>query len=147
MKADDSVDALLKPAPACVLCSRTLEEVGGKRIASTQTIGVTRQAEERDGDEYQSHSLGVGAGYAITWGHPWTPNAVARAINAFQTGHRPWLCQPCANRGCCVCGSPLRIAMASDILHDDGDIRHHMIVPVRNPCSNPECTEFRPVPA
>ena len=145
MKADDSVDAPPKPAPACVLCSRTLEEVGGKRIASTPTIGVTRQAEPRPGDQYQSHPLDVG--YVITWGQPWNPDAVGRAIMTYREGHRPWLCQPCANRGCCVCGSPLRIAMASDILHDDGDIRHHMIVPVRNPCSNPECTEFRPVPA
>ena len=48
-------------------------------------------------------------------------------------------------RACGICGAPLLLPMAAEILHDDGDVRHHMIIPLaRIPCVNPDCSEFRP---
>ena len=139
--------SLKLPADECVLCSQTLDEVGGKRIASTQTLGVTHQDEPRQGGEYHNHSLGSDLGYAITWGDMWDTDAVARAMDAYQAGLRPWMCQICARRACGICGAPLLLPMATEILHDDGDVRHHMIIPLaRIPCVNPNCSEFRPTP-
>ena len=143
----DPTKSLKLPAEECVLCGKTLDKVGGKRITSTQVLGVTHLDEPRQGGEYRNHSLGSDLGYVITWGDGWNVDAVARAVDAYQAGLRPWMCQICARRACGICGAPMALPMAAEILHDDGDVRHHMIVPLaRIPCVNPECSEFRPAP-
>lgn len=55
---------------------------------------------------------------------------------------RAWICQSCGDRACKACGSPLNPPLASDVLHDDGAVRHIGIYPVRPKCIRPSCGRF-----
>ena len=90
------------PAPTCSRCHRTLEEVGGYRLA----------VRER-------------------WRKP---------------PLRTWVCQSCGDRACDTCGSPLYPPLASDVVHDDGTVRHIGILPIRPKCIRPSCGRWGEAP-
>jgi len=139
------------PTKSCVLCERTLEEVGGgKRIIAQQLRGLklSKTLESRgysgcherffplhDDDEQ----------YLLVWGEKllWNENAIERAKKAFQQGYRPWLCQLCAVRACSKCGAPINYPMGSDIIYSDGYTSHVAIQPFDPGCNNKACKKYR----
>lgn len=77
-------------------------------------------------------------------GDVWRDEAIRRAAEQAQAGTRPWVCQRCLHYAVCrKCGHPLQWPPGTDLLHDDGQIRHWGVFPVKPPCGNPECPDWR----
>jgi len=139
------------PTKSCVVCERTLEEVGGgKRIIAQQRRGlkVTKTLEGRgypDCHEQFFPLQDADDQYLLVWGEKslWTEDAIDRAKKAFLQGYRPWLCQLCAARGCSECGAPINYPMGSDILYIDGYTSHIAIHPFDPGCTNKACKKHR----
>ena len=133
-----------RPASACAQCGETLESIGGRRVIGTADRGVLVCGPEMTlGELHPPASIFkmVGAEYVVTYGAGWTEEAELRAFEAGLDGLRPWICQKCAGRTCTKCGAPLENPITSSLLSDDGTVSHLMIVPARNSCINPQCSD------
>lgn len=146
-------DVTLKrpPAKTCIFCDKSLEEVGGKRLAAQKLKGVKLSAECIGGGNpafpYKSVKLFDDLKvYVVVWGEKglWTEAAVNKAKNEFLTGHRPWFCQICGARACMQCGSPINNPAGSDVLSSDGSSSYAPIFAGGCGCINPGCEKYRP---
>ena len=139
------------PSKCCVVCERSLEEVGGgKRVIAQQLRGLVISTRFKGGGDpdypQQSFPLGDAEGSCLlVWGEKelWTYDAIERARHEFLGGRRPWLCQLCARRECSECGAPINYPMGSDILNDNGCSSHVAMFPVDPGCTNTACKKYR----
>ena len=135
----------LLPADRCVICQKSIEEIGGRRIIGQHLRGVCLSDKYLGGGHpnfpYQRFHISSYSKYLTVWGEVsmWNEDAVERAISAFQQGKRPWFCQVCGNRFCPDCGSPLIHPVGSDVLYDDGCSSHVPMLPCSPGCINPDC--------
>jgi hypothetical protein len=136
----------LLPADRCVICQKTLKEVGGQRIIAQQVRGVCLSKKFRGGGDknfpYKSFKISPYPIFLTVWGElsMWNEGAVKRAMDAFSKGKRPWFCQVCGNRICPECGFPLKMPVGSDVLYDDGSSSHVPMLPCNPGCINPNCS-------
>jgi hypothetical protein len=138
------------PSEACIICNRTINDVGGYRIVGQKLRGVALSHKYMGGGNkdypYQSVKLEDGSGlYVVVWGEQskWTQPTVEKAWKEFLAGRRPWFCQVCGERTCSDCGSPINYPMGSDILHDKGCTSHAAIFPIDTGCMNAGCGNYR----
>ena len=137
------------PASHCVICQKSLDEVGGKRIVAQQLRGVIISKEYRGGGNpdypYRSFKISPTPLYLTVWGEMsmWPEDAIQRAVDDFQKGKASWFCQICGKRACSVCGAPINYPMGSDILNDNGSSSHCGIMPFNPGCINPRCKNFK----
>jgi len=139
------------PTRCCVLCDRTLEEVGGgKRIVWSGTIGVGLSDRPRGGGNPEfpekSAPLDDGSGcYVLVKGRRelWTDDNIERARQAYLSGQQPWICQRCAGRVCRECGAPINYPVGADILHNSGCSTHAPVFGFDPGCTNRNCRKFR----
>lgn len=135
----------LLPAEHCVICEKSLEEIGGRRIVAQQVRGVFLSEKYLGGGDpdypYQSFRMPGSSLYLLVWGSRsmWSEDAVQRAINVFQRNKRPWFCQDCGNRICPECSFPVQYPVGSDVLYDDGCSTHIGMLPICPGCINPNC--------
>lgn len=54
-------------------------------------------------------------------------------------GDRRWLCQECVGYICKRCGAPLDRVPGREVIHDDGTVGHHPILPAPLICTSPTC--------
>ena len=142
--------AELPPAETCVQCGRRLAEVGGRRISSTTYFGLmlldadsTASADQNETSRRIEVKGEEGKRVARWWGdRRWSEPMLETARSQLADGRHPWFCQGCAGRTCKTCGHILRVAQGSEVLHDDGTIRHQMIAPVAKLCTNPACEKY-----
>lgn len=138
---------LFLPDSHCILCKKTIEEVGGRRITAQHFRGITFSVNRRGGGNppYRSIKLSEYPFYLVIWGERslWNQEAVQRATDAFHKGKKPWFCQKCGRRTCSICGAPINYPMASDLLNDDGSNPHLSIFPVKPTCINPTCQNYK----
>lgn len=138
----------LLPADSCVLCQKTLDEIGGRRLTATGANLVHLSDKYRGGGDkrfpYQSVKLtDDGDTYVVVQGTAWTAEAIDRAKETFLKGLHPWFCQVCGHRQCSKCGFPLNYPVAADVLYDDGENPHYMIIPADLGCINPRCEKYK----
>ena len=60
----------------------------------------------------------------------WNEVSIERAIQQAREGTHPWVCQICGRRACPTCGGPGLLAIASEVIYDNGDTAHCGILPV-----------------
>lgn len=143
-----------KPAKCCVVCQRTLEEVGGFRLVATPRdgirictpdvpIGHIRHAARiiRLSGDFRDAII------ALYGKRLWTETVVERVREVLMAGLRPWYCQLCANIHLCpVCGTPLTKVPMSAFLEDDGrTISAPSFSGYVQRCPNPNCPAFETV--
>ena len=106
---DYELDQIIKiplflPDSHCILCGKSIEEVGGRRITAQHLRGITFSINSRGGGNppYKSYKLSSYPFYLVIWGERsmWSQDAIQRAIDAFHKGRRPWFCQKCGRRTC-----------------------------------------------
>ena len=134
------------PSETCVICEKSLEEIGGKRIIAQKPRGIIISNEYQDSNKgrYPRHSYELSDNsdkYLVVWGEKelWTDDVIERAKEEYVKGQQSWFCQVCGNRTCEDCGTPLSIPMGSDILDDSGNSSHVAVLPVKQACVNPKC--------
>jgi hypothetical protein len=137
------------PDSHCVICKKTIQEIGGRRIVAQQLRGIIISSKPIGGGNpdypYKSHKLSSYSLYLVVWGPGtlWSEDAVRRATAAFHRGKRSWFCQLCGNRICQDCGSPLQRPMGSDVLYDDGSSLHVGMLPCHPGCVNQQCKNHK----
>ncbi len=141
----------LFPAPECVICGKTLEQTGGRRITAQNMRGMTISHKvwtlrDRENLQHCERLIDDQEIYLIVWGEAkvWTPEVIERIKNTYLSGVRPWMCQGsgCGNRECSVCGKANNFPVASDLLYDNGETRHLMVIPADCGCVNQGCKKF-----
>jgi len=121
-----------KPANCCSVCGRSLEEVGGFRLVSTATYGVSVCTPKTPigAIRHPARSIRLEGDFrdvivAMFGDELWTNEAINRVREATQSGLRPWFCQRCAGRDLCpVCGTPMTAVPGADHMADDGSVSH-----------------------
>ena len=146
------------PAPACIICNKTQEEVGGKRIVGSPFRSVflsdnpdpvySYKIDQETRAEYPSISQALNEQKTLfvkVRGEKemWTKERIEKAVELFKKNLHPWFCQVCANRTCSECGSPSQWAHGCDSIYDNGDIRHSAMFPIPPGCINTNCKEHR----
>lgn len=140
------------PDSCCVICGKTLAEVGGQRIIAQKLRGISTSNKFLGGGNpkyphksFKLNSSSTSPLYLVIWGEVsiWSEASIQRAIDAFHNGKRSWFCQICGQRVCSTCGAPINYPMGSDVLKDDGASSHCGIFPFDPGCINPECRNYR----
>ena len=139
-------DKRYPPSDTCIICEKSLEEVGGERIIAQKTRGiiVSNECQESNKERYPRHSYKLSNNpnkHLVVWGEKelWTEDVIDRAKEEYAKDQRSWFCQVCGKRTCEECGTPLAIPMGSDILDDSGNSSHVAVLPVNQACVNPKC--------
>ncbi|MBU1566854.1 MAG: hypothetical protein KJ630_14680 [Proteobacteria bacterium] len=139
------------PDSHCVICQKTIEEIGGRRLVAQQVRGILISNKPIGGGHrdhhYKSHKLSPYPLYLVVWGPGtiWSGDAIQRATAAFHKGKRSWFCQLCGNRVCLDCGSPSQMPVGSDVLYENGCTAHVAILPCHPGCVNPQCKNHKEV--
>lgn len=110
-----------RPAPHCVICEKSLEATGGKRVywSALNSVMVNEKS-------------------LTCLGTIWNEQTTKRAAELVQQGYLPWFCQRCGNVGLCLhCGNPLTSPPGAEILKDDGTTSHVPVFAGLLPC--PTC--------
>lgn len=130
------------PAPTCVTCGLSLEEVGGYRIVGNMGKRVAiRSSPDKVRKDQDRAYFGLSSGFylILLGGDRWTLKERERALDQAKEDWHPWMCQRCTRRVCKICGDPLKFPLGSNALHDDGREGHWPILPIRLKCSSQEC--------
>jgi len=130
---------MLPPSPRCAGFGKGSLESGESRIVVGGSFGLTVGETPSNVEGRQSIKL-TDSTYLIVWGV--SDPTLERAKSDVMSQFRPWLCQRCGNRTCKLCGGILKVAQGADIVKDDGQVTHQMIVPADKTCSNPECERY-----
>lgn len=138
------------PSETCILCGKSLKDIGGKRIVSQHSKGIALSNKHMGGGNpdhpYQSVKLHDDKDlFVVVWGNKqlWTDLVINRARDEFLKDRQPWYCQVCANYVCNICHAPINYPMGSDILYDDGRCSHIGIFGFNPGCSNPTCKKYK----
>jgi len=144
-------DRCLLPAATCVICGRTLREVGGRRITAQDCRGMA-VTHTKNGGGHKNFRRWIRLfddkdTYVLIWGEGaiMTDAVIERIKTTYREKRRPWYCQSkgCGNRQCPLCGKAKNLPVASDILYDNGCTTYQMIIPADLGCVNPSCEKFR----
>lgn len=140
------------PDSCCVICGKSIAEVGGRRITAQKFRGIMISNKYLGGGNpaypYKSCKLNSSSTsplYLVTWGElsMWSKSSIQRAIEAFHKGKRSWFCQICGRRVCSTCGAPINHPVLSDVLNNDGSNPHCGMIPCDPGCKNPSCTNYK----
>lgn len=138
------------PSENCVLCTKSIDEVGGKRIYAQSSRGIKLAERNLGGGskEYPHRCIKLYEDRNILmhyWGEPkkWGQESIDRAKEEFLNGRHPWFCQVCAERYCHQCGKPINYPVGSDVIYDDGEKSHFSMIPVNVGCMNSKCDNYR----
>ena len=142
----------LLPSLTCVICGKSLPEIGGRRITAQKLRGMAVwdfEASLHDrGNLIASERLITDEEiYLVIWGEEkrFTDEVVERIRTTYLSGLRPWMCsaETCGCRQCPECGKANNMAVMSDILYDDGRNPHVPAIPAYVGCTNMDCKNYR----
>ncbi len=133
------------PSDTCIVCNKSLAEVGGERIIVQIPRGIVISDTEyiNSDKEYprQSFKLSVNSDrYLVVWGDELqTDDVIDRAKKEYEKGKQPCFCQVCGNRTCQECGTLIQFPMGSSLLDDNGKSWRVSNLPIAQGCTNLKC--------
>ena len=139
----------MPPAPNCMICERTIEEIGGRRMVAQKARGTNVfQHVISEGFENFHSCTRLLEGrelFLVIWGEAafLSDNVISRIEAEYLEGRRPWFCQVCGKRSCHLCGALERRPVMSDYVCDDGYILHCPSLGADTGCLNPQCTRYK----
>ena len=137
------------PDPHCVICRKSLDEIGGKRIVAQQPRGWILSDTYKEGGNKDCPKRSVELkdsnlpSYLVIWGDIWDEKSIQRAKTALYNNKSPWFCQICGVRACHICNEPINYPMGSDLLTNEGDSTHAGIFPFSPGCVNKICSNYK----
>ena len=133
----------------CILCEKSLDELGGERIVEQIPRSIvtsdTEYANSEKGYPRQSYKLSVNPDtYLVVWGKElWADDVIDRAKREYAKGKQSWLCQVCGKRTCKECGTLIQFPMGSSLLDDDGNSWRVPNLPIDPTCRNSKCKNYK----
>ena len=137
-----------KPSSHCLLCKKTIDEIGGKRVVAQKTLGTFISTTHRGGGDPDFPDLSIkldDANYIVLRGIKgmWTDELIEKVKGNYLNSECPWFCQKCAGKTCYICGEIMNNPIGSDIIYDDGCV-HHVAALGYNPgCVNKSCENYK----
>lgn len=142
-------DKKYPPSDTCIICSKSLDDIGGERIVAQVPRGlVISNTESVNNDtiyQPQSYTLSVNPGkFLVIWGEELqTDVVIEKAKREYKKGRQPWFCQVCGNRTCEECGTLIQFPMGSSLLDDNGNRWRIPLLPIEPECTNPKCKKYK----
>jgi hypothetical protein len=140
----------LLPADRCMVCQKTIADVGGRRLVAQPSRGTTITDRYLTGG-WKNFRLCIQLLkgkelYMAFWGEESIFNyeVIQRAISDYQNGTKPWFCQVCGKRTCHICGEMLWRPVISDYVFKDGHVVYCPCLGADPGCWNPKCKRYRP---
>jgi len=136
------------PASKCVVCEKTIEAIGGRRIVAQQLRGL-RLSEKYEGGgnpnlPRRSFPLDKEKSlFMVVWGDIWTDESINRALKEFHNDRHPWFCQICGKRTCSECKYPINMPVGSDCIDENGCTSHCPILGFDPGCINSQCRKYK----
>ncbi len=137
------------PSDTCIVCEKSLDEVGGERIIVQIPRGIvisdTEYVNSKEGCPRQSYKLSVNQDkYLVVWGEELqTDDVIERAKRKYAKGKQPWFCQVCGKRTCQECGTLIKFPIGSSLLGDKGNSWRVPNLPIDPTCMNPRCKNYK----
>ncbi len=103
------------PSEKCVICDKTIEEIGGTRM--------------------------IGKNEGMIFSDKVKLKIEEEKLN----NKSSWFCQKCGSRTCYVCGEPMFRPPACDVIYDNGCSAHIAITPADLGCINSKCERYKPL--
>ncbi len=137
-----------KPSSHCLLCEKTIDEIGGKRVVAQKTLGTYISATYRGGGDPDFPDLSIkidDARYILFCGKKgmWTDELIEKVKEIYFNNEHPWFCQKCAGKTCHICGEILNNPIGSDVIYDDGCISHVAVLCYNPGCVNESCENHK----
>lgn len=140
----------LLPNSSCLICQKTIQEIGGQRITSQKLrgIGLSNKYLGGGNPDYPHQSIKLyddnSKTYVVAWGEKekFTGSVLNRVRESFQNGAHPWFCQRCGVRTCSVCDAPINSPVGSDVISENG-CQSHIPIFANTGCTNPECEKYK----
>ncbi len=137
-----------KPSCHCLLCKKTIEEIGGKRIVAQKTLGTFLLKTYHGGGDpdYPELSIKINdMNYITLRGKKgmWTDELIEEIKDIYLQYERPWFCQKCAGKTCYNCGELMNNPIGSDVIYDDGCISHVAALGYNPGCVNDMCENYK----
>ena len=138
------------PGPTCVMCSRSLDETGGRRIVATNNVGVSlRSIQSRlESIHHPARTIRLEGRWrdvvVVMWGDVWDGEVAERVRQQAQENFRPWMCQSCIGAAICPrCLACMWPIPGADIVENDGKTKHVFVIAgMATRCRNPDCVDF-----
>ena len=138
------------PAESCSVCRLSIEDVGGRRLLTTNTRSLLIRGSATD---WRGRRREVRAAqlkgefrqlFVVVTGFSEQDEILIRACAQAQAGQTPWFCQRCAGQVCERCGALTREVPGSTFLADDERTTYYALLPIGEPaCSNQKCKGHR----
>jgi len=137
-----------KPSSHCLLCKKTVDEIGGKRVVAQKTLGSFISTTYRGGGDLDFPDLSIkidDAKYILLCGKKgmWTVELIDKVKEIYLNNERPWFCQKCAGKTCHICGEILNNPIGSDVIYDDGCVLHVASLGYNPGCMNESCENYK----
>ena len=137
-----------KPSSHCLLCKKTIDEIGGKRVVAQKTLGSFISTTYRGGGDPDFPDLSIkidDAKYILLCGKKgmWTVELIDKVKEIYLNNERPWFCQKCAGKTCHICGEILNNPIGSDVIYDDGCVLHVASLGYNPGCMNDACENYK----
>lgn len=117
------------PASECVICEKTIDEAGGRRIIAQHLRGISLSKKYQGGGNTNSPRRSFSLNeenslFMVVWGDIWTDESINRALQEFHSSRHPWFCQICGKRTCFECKYPINMPVGSDCIYENGSTSH-----------------------
>lgn len=137
-----------KPSSHCLLCEKTIDEIGGKRIVVQKTLGTFSSKTYLGGGDPDFPELSIKMGddnFIVLRGKKgmWTDKLIAKVKEIYSNQERPWFCHKCAYKTCHICGEIMNNPIGSDVIYDDGCISHVAALGYNPGCVNDSCENYK----
>ncbi|MBE9549440.1 MAG: hypothetical protein IMF09_08565 [Proteobacteria bacterium] len=146
-----SIQNSLPTDNSCLICDRTIEEVGGQKLIATRLRGTRLTTEFAHGKHKnfcKQVQLFDDSQLAIDfWGEKnfMTEAVIQKALKSYRYWSQPWFCQVCGSRQCSDCGAPIIVLAYGDFAFEDGRKGYYAKGPnlgVSPPCKNRNCKNY-----
>ncbi len=137
-----------KPSSHCLLCKKSVDEIGGKRVVAQKTLGSFISTTYRGGGDPDFPDLSIkidDANYIVLCGKKgiWTDELIDQVKEIYLNYKCPWFCQKCAGKICLICGEILNNPIGSDVINDNGDVLHVASLGYNPGCMNDACENYK----
>ena len=132
----------------CLLCRKTISEIGGKRIATQKTLGTYLSNMFRGGGDptFPEFSIKLNEStFIVLYGIKdiWTKNIITKVKEAYLNNEHPWFCQKCAGKVCQICGQILNHPVGSNVIYENGSMAYVPALGYNPGCVYYKCSNFR----